>query len=410
MSRKNTVRTMRVTVAVDSFKGSLSSIEAGFAVKKGILRVYSDAEITICPLADGGEGTSETLLKALDGTPVKIRVNGPLGAAEPKVDVMYSILPDGKTAAMDVSRAAGLTLVPEEKRNPLNTTTYGVGEMIRDAVGKGVRHFIIGIGGTSTNDGGSGMLTALGYRFLDKNNEPVDCFGRGLENLAVIDETDVLPELSECDFRIACDVINPLCGQNGASAVFGPQKGATPQIIANMDKWLEHYADIAEQLCGRKAEDIKNVPGAGAAGGLGFAFLAFMNASLESGIKIIMDVTNMRDKIRNSDIVITGEGRLDSQTAMGKAPAGIASIAKEYNKPVIAVSGSVSKGAEQCNQKGIDAFFPILRNIIPLETAMRKDVASDNLSDTIEQIFRLIKVEKNCGGIEKKPEVVEAYR
>ncbi|MBR5010966.1 MAG: glycerate kinase, partial [Clostridia bacterium] len=228
---------MKITIAIDSFKGSLSSLQAGYAAKKGILDVYPDAVVSVCALADGGEGTTLALTEGLDGKLEHITVTGPLGK---KVDAFYGVLPDG-TAVIEMAAAAGITLINDNERNPLNTTTFGVGELILDAVKKGCRKFIIGIGGSATNDGGIGMLTALGYKFLDAQNKPVSIFGNGLEKIAHIDDTKVYPELKDCTFKIACDVTNPLCGDNGCSAVYGPQKGATPKIISDMDLWLRCF-------------------------------------------------------------------------------------------------------------------------------------------------------------------------
>lgn len=269
----------------------------------------------------------------------------------------------------------------------MNTTTYGVGEVIKDAIQNGCRHFIVGIGGSATNDGGVGMLQALGFGFLDKNGNQISFGAKGLQNLESITTEHVLPELKDCSFRVACDVSNPLCGEQGCSAIFGPQKGATPTMIMQMDKWLAYYATLArEQFPHADAK----YPGAGAAGGMGFAFLTFCNATLESGIKIVLEETNLRQYVQNADIVITGEGRLDGQTVMGKAPIGVAKIAKEYSKPVLAFSGCVTKDAVDCNTEGIDAFFPILRGVVSLEEAMHTDNAMTNMADTVEQVFRTI--------------------
>lgn len=269
----------------------------------------------------------------------------------------------------------------------MNTTTYGVGEVIKDAIQNGCRHFIVGIGGSATNDGGVGMLQALGFGFLDKNGNQISFGAKGLQNLESITTEHVLPELKDCSFRVACDVSNPLCGEQGCSAIFGPQKGATPTMIMQMDKWLAYYATLAREQFPHA--DTK-YPGAGAAGGMGFAFLTFCNATLESGIKIVLEETNLRQYVQNADIVITGEGRLDGQTVMGKAPIGVAKIAKEYSKPVLAFSGCVTKDAVACNAEGIDAFFPILRGVVSLEEAMHTDNAMTNMVDTVEQVFRTI--------------------
>ncbi len=377
---------MKIVIAIDSFKGSLTSMEAGNAAAEGILRVYPDAEIQVRPVADGGEGTVDALCSGMNGTRVEIPVTGPLGDA---VHARYAILQDRKTAVIEMSAAAGLPLVPAEKRNPMRAATYGVGEMIADAVRRGCRNFIVGIGGSATNDGGVGMLQALGFSFRDKAGNEIPRGAAGLAQLAAISEENILPELSECRFRIACDVTNPLCGENGCSAVYGPQKGASADMIRAMDKYLAHYAEIAQTV---HPDADAELPGAGAAGGLGFAFAAFLRGTLERGVNLILDETALETYVQNADVVITGEGRLDAQTAMGKAPAGVAGAAKKYGKPVIAFSGCVSRDASVCHTCGIDAYFPILRSVVPLEEALQHDTAYANLADTSEQVFRLMRI------------------
>ncbi|MDE6318677.1 MAG: glycerate kinase, partial [Lachnospiraceae bacterium] len=346
---------MKVTVAIDSLKGSLSSMEAGEAIKTGICRVYPQAEVNVRPLADGGEGTAYALTTGMGGEWITMEATGPLGKP---VSCSYGIIQDSKTAIIEMSAAAGITLVSEAERNPMNTTTYGVGEMIVDAIKRGCRRFIVGIGGSATNDGGIGMLQALGYGMLTKEGKQVPFGASGLSVLEQITDEHVIPELAECSFKIACDVTNTLCGEQGCSAVYGPQKGADPTMIMQMDKWLAYYAALAKEKYPKA--NMKQA-GTGAAGGLGFAFLTFTNAVLESGIKIVLDETCLSKYIKDADIVITGEGRLDGQTVMGKAPIGVARIAKECGKPVIAFAGCVPKDATACNESGIDAFFPILR-------------------------------------------------
>lgn len=377
---------MKAVIAIDSLKGSLSSVEAGQAIAEGIKKADAKAEVVIRPLADGGEGTVEALVCGMNGTLQHVKVTGPLG--EPVV-CEYGIIDETKTAVIEMSGAAGITLVPDTKKNPLYTTTYGVGEVIRDAIEKGCRRFIVGIGGSATNDGGIGMLQALGYGFLNKDGQQVPFGAIGLKELETITDTYVLPELAECEFKIACDVTNPLCGENGCSAVYGPQKGANPSMIMEMDKWLRYYAALAREKF-PKAD--LNEPGTGAAGGLGFAFLTFTNAVLESGIKIVLEETKLESYVKGADVVVTGEGRLDFQTAMGKAPVGVAGLAKKFDIPVLAFAGSVTKDATECNKNGIDAFFPILRGISTLEEAMKPENAKQNLTDTAEQAFRLFNI------------------
>ena len=377
---------MKVVVAIDSFKGSLSSLEAGNAVSEGIHRVMPDAKVQVRPLADGGEGTVGALTLGMGGQLMKVMVTGPLGS---KVEAAYGIIKESKTAIMEMSAAAGITLVGEQERNPLNTTTFGIGEMICDAIRMGCRNFIVGIGGSATNDGGVGMLQALGYDFLDAEGRQVPFGAKGLEMLEKISDRHVIPELKECNFKIACDVKNTLCGEQGCSAVFGPQKGATPTMIAKMDSWLANYARLTHEKY--EAADM-NKPGTGAAGGLGFAFLSYTNAVLESGVKIVLDETRLEDYIKDADLVVTREGRLDAQTVMGKAPIGVAELAKKYDKSVIAFSGCVTDDAVLCNQHGIDAFFPILRTVTTLEEAMDRVNAVKNMSATVEQVFRVIAI------------------
>ena len=375
---------MKVVTAIDSFKGSMTSMEAGFAAAEGIHRVDADAEVQVRPLADGGEGTVEALVAGMNGKTEYVKVTGPLG--EPVI-CEYGIIESTKTAVIEMAGAAGITQVPDEKRNPLYTTTYGVGEVIRDAIEKGCRRFIVGIGGSATNDGGTGMLQALGYGILDRDGNQIPPGAQGLAQIASISSEHVLPELSECTFRIACDVNNPLCGPRGASAVYGPQKGADEAMVQVMDRGLAHFAEIAGKW-NPKADP--EFPGTGAAGGLGFAFLTFTSAVLESGIQIVLEETRLREYVKDADLVITGEGRLDGQTVMGKAPVGVARIAKEFHKPVLAFSGSVTREAAACNDAGIDAFFPILRSVVTLEEAMDPENARKNMADTAEQVFRLV--------------------
>ena len=383
---------MKVVVAIDSFKGSLSSMEAGQAIAEGVKRVHQNAEIVVRPLADGGEGTVEALVEGMGGIFVTKEVTGPLGA---KVEAIYGIIESkedsSKTAIIEMSAAAGITLIPEESRNPMNTTTYGVGELILDAIERGCRHFIVGIGGSATNDGGVGMLQALGYDFLTREGQAISYGGNGLRELASIEGTNVHPKLKECTFKVACDVTNPLCGENGSSAIFGPQKGATPEMVQELDQLLLHYAELSKKI---NANADRFYPGTGAAGGMGFAFLTYTNATLESGIQIVLTETKLEELIESADFVVTGEGRLDGQTALGKAPIGVASLAKKHQKKVLAFAGAVTPDAKECNQHGIDAFFPILRGIVTLKEAMDKENAHQNMVDTVEQVFRVVEMMK----------------
>ncbi len=375
---------MRVTIAIDSFKGSLTTFEAGKAAEEGIKKACKNAEVNVLPIADGGEGTTNAIVAATGGNLIRVTVCDPLGRP---VEAEYGIIPKTKTAIIEMSAAAGITLVCEKERNPLNTTTFGVGQMILDAISKGCRKFIIGIGGSATNDGGIGMLSALGFEFLDKNGEKVPLGAKGLKEIAKIKTDNAEPALFECEFCVACDVKNVLCGENGCSAVYGPQKGATEQMIKDMDLWLENYAALTEIII--PCAD-KNAEGSGAAGGLGFAFLTYLKAKLESGIDLVIKETGLEEYIKDSDLVVTGEGRLDGQSYMGKVPVGVAKLAKKYNKPVIAFSGCVTSDAVICNEHGIDAFFPILRTPCTLQEAMDSSNAYKNLTETAHQVFNLV--------------------
>ncbi len=375
---------MKIVVAMDSFKGSLSSLEAGNAVREGILAAVEDAEVTVLPLADGGEGTVEALTAGMGGKECFAEVTGPLGSP---VRAKYGIIREKSLAIMEMSQAAGISLVPSDQLNPMNTTTRGVGEMILSALDEGCRRFLIGIGGSATNDGGLGMLTALGAAFLDPNGAALEGFGRDLEKVSSIDCSRLDPRLASCEIRVACDVNNPLCGKNGCSAVYGPQKGATPEIVHEMDLALLHYARLVKDATGT---DLSESPGAGAAGGLGFAFSSFLGGVLQPGTSIVLDAVGLEKEAAGADYLITGEGRLDFQTAMGKAPAAAAAIGKRAGATVLAFCGCAEDDAAECNLHGIDAFFPVLRAPVSLEEAMRPETATANIQATAEQVFRLI--------------------
>lgn len=380
---------MNVIVAIDSLKGSLSSLQAGAAAKAGILRAIPAATVSVKPVADGGEGTVTALVSGLSGESVTIPVTGPLGET---VEATYGILPD-HTAVIEMAEAAGLPLVPAEKRNPMITTTYGVGEMILHALDEGCRSFIIGIGGSATNDGGTGMLRALGCRFRKADGSEIALGAQELSELATIETEALDPRLKESHFSIACDVINPLCGPSGASYIFAPQKGADPATVRKLDTALAHLADITAVTLGT---DLRDQPGAGAAGGLGFAFASYLNGTLRPGVDIVLDAVLSEAELRAADIVVTGEGRFDGQTAMGKAPIGIARRAKACGCKVIVLAGSVEHAGARAalqNPSLVDGVFPILPGAIPLEEAMREDVAFQNMEFTAEQVFRVIGIE-----------------
>ena len=374
---------MKIVIAIDSLKGSLSSMEAGHAIEQGIRNVLPETKVVVKPLADGGEGTTEALVEGLGGDMVQVQVHGPL---ETPVNAAYGVIRESNTAIMEMAAAAGIILVGKDKR-PLDATTYGVGEMIRDAITRGCREFIIGIGGSATNDGGIGMLTALGYEFLDAEGKPVGIGAGALYKVAKICDDKVMPELKDCHFRIACDVTNPLCGENGSTYIYGPQKGVTVELRDELDHAMGAYAQVVKAYNGT---DYAKTPGAGADGGLGFAFLSFLSGELLPGIELVLNAVEMDKAMEGADLVFTGEGRLDYQTAMGKAPVGIAKMAKKHGAKVIALAGAVIEGAQECNEQGIDAYFPILRQVVTLDEAMDPATARKNMVETTEQVMRLV--------------------
>ena len=375
---------MNIVVAIDSFKGSMTSLEAGNSIAQGIRKAAPDANVVVRPIADGGEGTMDALIEGMQGAYETITVTGPNGKP---VTSQYGVIPGAGIAVVEMAKAAGLTLLRQEEKNPLYTTTYGVGEIVKDAIQKGYRRFIIGIGGSSTNDVGIGFLQALGYHFLNAEGKEVPFGAIGVKDIADVRLEHVMPELQECSFRVACDVNNPLCGENGCSYVYARQKGATDESIREMDQWIRNYSNLLKE---KQLSMLEDMPGAGAAGGLGYAFASFTNSKLESGIQIVLEETKLEEYIKTADIVITGEGRLDGQTVRGKAPVGVAKLAKKYNKKVIAFAGSVSEDAVLCNEGGIDAFFPILREVKSLEEVMQPENAKQNLTATAEQVMRLL--------------------
>ncbi len=370
---------------MDSFKGSLTSEQAGNAVKAGIIRANAGADVSVYPFADGGEGTLDAFLKAdSKSRRVTISVSGPLGNM---TGASYGILSDD-TVVIEIAQAAGLCLLPVEERNPLYTTTRGVGQLMVHALNAGYSKFIIALGGSATNDCGAGMLKELGLKIYDAEGLPVEDGALGLSKAASIDDRNLIPSLKDCDVVIACDVENPLCGTLGASRVFAPQKGAGPKDVENMDKWIKHFSDIIrKQYPGADPE----AKGAGAAGGLGFAFMTFLNGKMQPGADVLLERCGIEEKIASSDLVITGEGKIDGQTAMGKAPARIAGLAKKHGKTVIAIAGCVGEGYEKCHDAGIDALFPVMDRAMDMEEAMRPDVAVSNIERTSFEITRLLK-------------------
>jgi len=375
---------MKIVIAPDSYKGCLTAMEVADAIETGIRRVMAEAEIIKVPMADGGEGTVQALVDATSGRMISQKVCDPLGN---QIEAQFGILGDGKTAVIEMAAASGLPLVPQDKRNPMVTTTYGTGELIRAALDMDCRKLIVGIGGSATVDGGAGMAQALGVRFLDKGSKDIPTGGGGLEYLDRIDISNLDPRIAEAHVIVACDVDNPLVGPRGGPEVFGPQKGATPKMVKKLDAYLDRYADIIKRDIGK---DIKNVPGAGAAGGLGAGLMAFLSARLKSGVDIVIQASGLEKRLQKTDLVITGEGKIDRQTIYGKTPIGVARTAKKFNIPVIAIAGSIGDDASVVYENGIDALMGIISYPMSLETAIEK--ASVLLADAAERTIRLIKL------------------
>jgi len=373
---------MKIVIAPDSYKESLTAMEVANAVEAGFKQVMPNATYVKLPMADGGEGTVQSLVDATGGDIIEHTVTGPLGE---QVDAFYGLMGEGKTAVIEMAAASGLHLVEPSQRNPLQTTTYGTGELIKAALDKGVEHIIVGIGGSATNDGGIGMAQALGIRMLDADGKEIGYGGGALARLSHIDMSDVDPRLAAINLEVACDVDNPLCGPKGASHVFGPQKGATPEMVAQLDANLAHYADIIKSQLGR---DVKEMAGAGAAGGLGAALLGLLCASLRPGIEIVMDAVNLSQVVSDADLVITGEGRIDSQTIHGKTPIGVARTAKKYQLPVIGIAGCQSNDCHVVYEHGIDAVFSVVPRSVSLEEALRD--AAINVEMTARNVAAMV--------------------
>ncbi|MBF0753602.1 glycerate kinase [Jeotgalicoccus halotolerans] len=377
---------MKVITGMDSFKGSLSSVGANQAVEKGIKQVFPESVVKSFAMADGGEGTVETLVDGMNGSLIEVSVTGPLGSS---VDASYGLIKDENLAIIEVASACGLTLLSKDQLNPLITTTYGVGELINHAYYNGARKFIIGLGGSATNDGGVGMLQALGYEFRDSEGKEIHFGGGFLSQIHSIKQTAASRKFKDCEFRVACDVSNILYGEQGASYIFGPQKGANSEMLKVLDAGLVHYADLTQK---EMNIDIANIEGGGAAGGLGAAFHGYLNGQLESGVELIMDVLGIEEELKTADLIITGEGQLDAQTSMGKVPAGLAALAEKYTIPIIAVGGSLTEDAYNLNHHGIDAVFSIQRSPISVEAAMEHERTRINIEKTVEQIMRVLNV------------------
>ena len=373
---------MKVLIAMDSFKGNLTSLGVAAIVEQGIKKVFNDAIVDKVAIADGGEGTVEAVVDCLEGEYVYTEVSDPIGG---KVKAKYGIV-NGTTAIIEMAEASGLPLVPVEKRNPMLTSCYGTGELIKDAIERGCKKIIMGIGGSATNDGGAGMAAALGVKFIGRDGNEIPIGGAGLENLERIDTSGLDLRIKDVEFIVASDVSNPLCGEKGASRVFGPQKGATEEMVSLLDKNLDHLSKIIKRDIGI---DVAEIPGAGAAGGLGAGLMAFCGAKLTKGIDIVLDTIRLEDRIKDVDVVITGEGRVDMQTAFGKVPVGVAARAKKFNKPVFAIAGFAEKGAEIVYDYGIDAVMSSMVGPMSLDEAI---VESPRLiEEASERLFRIIK-------------------
>lgn len=371
-----------IVLAPDSFKESMTAKEACEAMERGIKKANNNISCIHVPMADGGEGTMQSLVDATNGKVYSLKVVGPLGN---EVEAQYGILGDGEIGVLEMASASGIHLVPVEQRNPLVTTTYGTGQIIKACLDHGIKKLLIGIGGSATNDGGAGVIQALGGKMLDKQGDELGFGGGELGKLNSIDLTNFDSRIKDVVIEVACDVNNPLCGERGASNVFGPQKGATKEMIGILDDNLKHYGDIIKKQLGK---DVVDEPGAGAAGGLGAGLMAFLDGTLKKGIEMVIEYTGLEEKVKNADMVWTGEGSIDFQTQYGKTPLGVATVAKKYHKPVIALAGRVGEGIDVLYEKGIDSIFGIMKGVSSLEEALAK--GQENIEKTSKNIIRLI--------------------
>ncbi|MGL6176554.1 MAG: glycerate kinase [Vibrionaceae bacterium] len=377
---------MKIVIAPDSFKESLSAMAVADAIEAGFKQVFPDAQYVKLPMADGGEGTVQSLIDATQGRLFEVPVTAPLGN---RVQGFLGLLGDGKRAVIEMAAASGLHLVAPEQRNPLITSSFGTGELILRALDLGVTHLILGIGGSATNDGGAGMMQALGAKLLKNDGSAIAHGGAALAELASIDLSTLDPRLSSLHIEVACDVDNPLCGAKGASAVFGPQKGATPEMVAQLDSALSHYADCIERATGKQVRDIA---GTGAAGGMGAALVGLLNAKLKPGIAIVIEALNLAHIVADADLVITGEGRIDSQTIHGKTPIGVARCAKQFGKPVIGIAGCLSDDCGVVHAHGLDAVFAVVNRAMPLPEALA--TAKINLELTARNVAALYQLSR----------------
>jgi len=396
---------MKIVIAPDSFKENLTSLEVASEIEAGLKRVWPDAECVKVPMADGGEGTVQSLVDATGGEIVQCGVLGPLGA---KIIASYGLLGGGRTAVIEMAEASGLPLVPKPERNPLAASTFGTGQLIVDAIHRGVEEIIIGLGGSATNDAGAGLAQALGVRFLDASGAPiVEPLGGGrLGDVTAIDMRWVNPGLARVRMSVACDVTNPLVGEKGASHVYGPQKGATPEMVAHLEKSLAHFASVIRRDLG---VDIADTPGAGAGGGLGGGLIAFTNATLKRGVELVVAATRLEDHMQGADLAITGEGRVDFQTAFGKTPSGVAAAARKFGVPVVAIGGGLADDAGGVFAHGIDGLESATPNAMALEVAIKK--SRQYLQDAAERVARLIAIGQRTASAKPQSEVeVKAKR
>lgn len=375
---------MKIVIAPDSFKESLRAMQVAEAIEQGFRAIYPNAEYIKLPMADGGEGTVESMVAATHGQIIPVTVTGPLGLP---VEAFFGLTGDGETAIIEMAAASGLHLVQPEKRNPLLTGTFGTGELILAALDRGARKIIIGIGGSATNDGGAGMIQALGARLSDEQGNELCAGGAALAELSVIDVSQLDPRLSQCDILVACDVDNPLCGERGASAVFGPQKGATPEQVKQLDAALRHYGEQLERISGK---DVITVAGTGAAGGMGASLFGLLNARLQPGVEIVTEALRLAEAVQGADLVVTGEGRIDSQTIYGKTPVGVARVAKRFHVPVIALAGGMTVDYGVVHQHGLDAVFSVLNRVQTLPEALEK--AGENICVTARNVAAVWKI------------------
>ena len=375
---------MKIVIAPQAYKGSITALGVAIAAEKGALKVFPDAEVLICPVADGGDGTLETLVEGSEGEINETNVTGPTGK---RLDASWGAMGDGKTAVIEMARSSGLALLALDERDPLHSTTFGLGEVILQALDQGFRNFIVGIGGSATNDAGAGMAQALGVKLLDENGKQLPPGGASLDKLTEIDLSGIDSRIQYCDFQIACDVNNPLTGPEGASAVYGPQKGATPDNVKELDMALGNFSDVVKSQLGK---DVKNIPGAGAAGGLGAGMIAFLDGHLRAGVDIVLDAVELKTKMDGARLVITGEGGMDFQTIYNKAPIGVARLASEMNIPCFGISGMLGENYQVVHEHGLESALSIVSGPMTLEEASSN--AAVLIENSVEEALRLIRI------------------